>query len=163
MYKRQIRIITELLSKSFYNQQIPAGESVVFKVITDQTILDNAIAAPHIHNHLQGQETRNGMLEYTRVLPNGVRLEVVATTYKQMRDKIVLIPYRDSDPESVLNFGHNWDMGAFLAHYTPSVDGAAYKRVFTCAREQVIPTNVVGAVIDVAGIEAAIQIAAPLP
>ena len=66
-----------------------------------------------------------------------------------MRDKIVMIPWRENAPDDILNFGHNWDFGTFVAHYTPQLDNSVNKRVFSNTRSKVIPTNPMGLYLDV--------------
>ena len=78
---------------------------------------------------------------------------MVTTTFDVMRNKIVMIPWRENDPEDVLNFGHNWDYGTFIAHYNPQLDNAVNKRVFSNSRTMVIPTNPMGLYLDVKGMD----------
>ena len=70
-----------------------------------------------------------------------------------MRNKIVMIPYRENNPEDILNFGHNWDYGTFVAHYNPQLDNAVNKRVFSNTRAMIVPTNPMGLYLDVKGLD----------
>ena len=145
-----MNLISLVYQNSFYKHQLSAGEKPVFKVFTSAVILENLFQVPHIHNHLNTQEPVDGTgVEYRRVLPNGTILDCVTCTYNYMRDKIVMIPWRENNPDDILNFGHNWDFGTFVAHYNPQLDNAVNKRVFANTRSMVIPTNPMGLYLDV--------------
>ena len=164
----QLLNLTSLIyQNSFYTQQLNPGEKPKFKVITSAIIKDNMLSVPHIHNHLNVNESVDGNnVEYRRVLPDGTVLDVVTCTYNYMRDKIIMIPYRDNAPESFLNFGHNWDYGTFVAHYNPQIENGVNKRVFANSRTMVIPTCPIGLYIDVKNISKYIdmfQITNPVP
>ena len=148
-----IQLTSLVYQNSFYKHQLSAGEKPVFKLFTSAVVLDNLFNVPHIHNHLDTKEPVDGTgVEYRRVLPNGTILDCVTCTYNYMRDKIVMIPWRENAPDDVLNFGHNWDFGTFVAHYNPQLDNAVNKRVFANTRSMVIPTNPMGLYLDVRGL-----------
>ena len=148
-----IQLTSLVYQNSFYKHQLAAGEKPVFKLFTSAVVLDNLFNVPHIHNHLDTKEPVDGTgVEYRRVLPNGTILDCVTCTYNYMRDKIVMIPWRENAPDDVLNFGHNWDFGTFVAHYNPQLDNAVNKRVFANTRSMVIPTNPMGLYLDVRGL-----------
>lgn len=145
-----LNYISLIYQNSFYKHQLNAGEKPMFKVFTSSVILENIFSIPHIHNHLNTESPVDGSsVEYRRVLPNGTILDCVTCTFNYMRDKIVMIPYRENAPEDILNFGHNWDYGTFVAHYNPQLDNAVNKRVFSNTRSMVIPTNPMGLYLDV--------------
>ena len=148
-----LNLVSLLYQNSYYKHQLASGETPVFKLFTSSVILENLLSIPHYHNHLDKEQAVDGStVEYRRVLPNGTVLDCVTVTYNYMRDKIVMIPYRENDPESVLNFGHHWDFGTFIAHYNPQLENGANKRVFSNSRAMVIPTNPMGLYLDVKGI-----------
>ena len=145
-----LNYISLIYQNSFYKHQLNAGEKPMFKVFTSSVILENIFSIPHIHNHLNTESPVDGSsVEYRRVLPNGTILDCVTCTFNYMRDKVVMIPYRENAPEDILNFGHNWDYGTFVAHYNPQLDNAVNKRVFSNTRSMVIPTNPMGLYLDV--------------
>ena len=142
-----------IYANSFYKHALQPGEAPVFKVFTSPIILELIFSIPHYHNHLNRTESVDGStVEYRRVLPDGTILDCVTTTFNYLRDKIVAIPYREKDPESVLNFGTNWDYGMYVANYTPQMQNAAWKRIFANSRTMVIPTNPIGLYFDVKGL-----------
>ena len=148
-----LNLVSLIYQNSFYKHQLKTGEAPMFKVFTSSVILENLLSIPHYHNHLDKETPCDGTtVEYRRVLPNGTILDCVTVTFDYMRDKIVMIPYRESDPESVLNFGHHWDFGTFVAHYNPQLDNAVNKRVFSNSRAMPIPTNPMGIYLDVKNI-----------
>ena len=143
-----------LYANTFYKHALNAGESPLFKVFTSPIILELCFSIPHYHNHLNKTEPVDGStVEYRRVLPDGTILDCVTSTFNYLRDKIVCIPYRADDPESVLNFGSNWDYGTYVANYTPQMQNAAWKRIFANARTMVIPTNPIGMYFSVKGLD----------
>lgn len=148
-----LNIVSLYFQNSFYRQQLTPGEKPVFKVLTSSIILDNLLSIPHIHNHLNTESPVDGnTVEYRRVLPNGCILDCVSTSYNYMRDKIIMIPYRENMAEDVLNWGSNWDYGTFVAHYNPQLDNGVNKRIFSNSRAMVIPTNPGGIYLDVRNI-----------
>lgn len=161
-----INLTSLYFQNSFYRHQLAPGEKPVFKVFTSSIILDNLFNIPHYHNHLNTDEPADGStVEFRHVLPSGVILECVSVTFNYMRDKIVMIPYRPNEPNSELNWGHNWDFGTFVAHYNPQLDNAVNKRVFSNTRAMVVPTNPSGIYLDVQNISKLInmfQVANPV-
>ena len=113
-----MNLVSLIYQNSFYKHQLQAGEKPTFKLFTSAVILENLFNVPHYHNHLNTEESVDGStIEYRRVLPNGTILDCVTCTFDYMRDRMYMIPYRENDPEDVLNWGHNWDFGTFIAHY----------------------------------------------
>lgn len=150
-----INMFSLLHQSSYYKQQLNPGEKPVYKVITSAIILENLLNVPHIHNHLQamGQDDAGSdLVEYRRVLPSGVVLECVTSTFDYLRDRIIIIPYRANDPESVLNFAHNWDYSTYVSQYTPQIANGVNKRVFANAREMPLVTNPIGLYLTVRNI-----------
>ena len=149
-----INAISLLHQNSYYRTQLNPGEKPVYRVITSSIILENLLNVPHIHNHLQAaaEESVDDTIEYRRVLPCGVILECVTTTFDYLRDRIIIIPFRPNDPESVLNYGHNWAYGTFTAHYNPQIANGVNKRIFANAREMPLVTNPCGLYFEVTNI-----------
>lgn len=152
---------SKILQESFLQQQLGGGTTVTLKGITSVEVIGNVIGMPHIHDHMSKDDQRNvgDGVEYVLVLPNGVKIEFVTSTFDDMRDKIVLWPTIPNNTESELHFAHNWDYGTMVAHYTPSGE-AAHHRLFGNIRELPIVTNPVALIIQVRGIEIANGIAA---
>ena len=149
-----MNLVSLIYQNSFYKHQLNPGEKPLFKCFTSAVILENLFSIPHIHNHLNNDQPMDGgTVEYRRVLPNGTILDCVTVTFNSMRNKIVMIPYRENNPEDILNFGHNWDYGTFVAHYNPQLDNAVNKRVFSNTRAMIVPTNPMGLYLDVKGLD----------
>lgn len=155
-------VIEKVMIKSKFRQQLPGDTTPTLKLITSGLILGNVLGIPHIHNHLSNQDKRGNSdgVEYRLVLPSGVVLEVVTTTFEYMRSKIIMIPTIPDSPESELNLGHNWDYGTMVGHYTPANENA-HHRLYANAREMPIITCPIGAQIDVTGIDEVTFITAP--
>lgn len=154
---------SELNRFSLFTAQCESTCAPVYKVITTNIILENVLSLPHIHaSHIPGgnegelvyqKKDPNAPIEYVRTLPNGVRLECVSTFFETMENKIILFPYLPDNPESDLNFGHNWDYGQFVAHYTPNEHTQVVKRVFQNVRQQPVITCPIGAIITINNLE----------
>ena len=144
---------SKVLQESLLAQRL-GGVGVTFKGVTSPEILGNVISAPHIHNHLNKDDRRNDGdgVEYVMVLPNGVVLKLITSTFDYMRDKILLFPTVDGNAESDLHFAHLWDYGAMVAQYTPS-GNAAHHRLFANIRQLPLVTNPVGLYITVSGVD----------
>lgn len=146
------KITSKILAESFYAQQLADGATITFRCITSNEILGNLFKAKQIHQHLDTDTAATGGVEYAIVLDNGVKLELVTTTFDSCRDMIYIIPYLTNAQGSVLNFGTDWDQGTLVGAVTIGTDGgASYFRQFSTTRELLIPTNVIGAVIQVVG------------
>lgn len=146
------RLTSELNLKTFFKEQLAAGAPVVYRVITSPTILGDLFMAKHIHEHLESSEKGTGGVESVLVLDNAVRLEIVTCTFDDMKDKIILIPYLANSQNSVLNFASDYDQGTLVGSISVASDGGpAYTRMFACTRELPVPTNVMGAIVNVIG------------
>ncbi len=151
-----LNLISLLHQNSYYKHQLEDGETPKYKVCTSNVIIDNLLGIPHYHNHLNKNDTptdNSGNVEFRHVLPNGTELDCVSTTFNDMRDKMFIIPFRESDPKSELNFGHNWDFGTFVGSYEYQFENAVNKRFIANTRSQVVPTNPCGLYINVKGLD----------
>lgn len=102
-----------------------------------------------------------GGADYAFELPDSTHVDVVETTFQKYENLMVFIP-RIDDEESILNFGHNYDRGTWVANYGYTADSAATRRIATNPREQVWPTNMVAMILNVVGIDKLIEKAGTL-
>lgn len=150
------RLTTELLQKSFMAEQLAEGAPVVFRVITSRPILGEIFCLKHIHQHLENDSEGTGGVEHVVTLDNGVRLEIVTTTFDSIQNKIILIPYLANSQTSVLNFGVDYDQGTLVGAISVASEGSAcYHRLFSTTRQLVVPFNPTGAIVEVTGISTA--------
>lgn len=144
---------TEILENSFYQTQLANGAKVVLRIATSVGVLGNIIGQPHIHTALDnGKPGADASgVQYRTELPNGVILEVAVSTFDVVKNRMIILPYV-ADAESVLSFGVNCDMGTVVGKINPwtSRDGGM-NRMYANARQMIVPTCPVGAVVDVAG------------
>ena len=154
------KLIEDLLMDTMYTQQLPAGQAPTFRVATSRVILNTLFAVPHIHNHLDNHVTpSNDGIEFRRVLDSGVVLEFVTSLFDYMEDQVIIIPIIPGAPDSILNWGHNWDHGTVIGNYNHSMDTAAWNRMFASVREITLPTNPMGMIIKVTNIDKAVRLA----
>lgn len=150
------KITSDILANSFYAQQLADSAKVVFRAITSNTVLGNAIMAKHYHEHLNSDAAGQGGVEHAIELDNGVRIEFVTTTFESMNDRIIMIPFLASNAGSILNFGTDYDQGTMIGNYTNTSGEAVAQRIFSVTRELLIPTNVIGAILDIVGLDSAL-------
>lgn len=144
-------VTSRIQAGSFIQEQVANGANVVYRLATSSTILGCVLGQPHIFAHLNtSQRGLEGGVEMRMVLDNGVVIEVVTSNFSTLSGKMVIVPFIESDPKSVLNGGAVWDMGTVVGQFTNSNSGA-HRRSFSHARQQAVPTNPIGAVIDVTG------------
>lgn len=149
------RITSGILARSLYREQLSQGAKVSFRCITSPEVLGNLFMMKHFHQHLDNDESGSGGVEHVMILDNEVRLEIVTTNFRQMENKFIMIPFLSSAQNSILNFGTDYDQGTLVGSFQIGTDGgAAYHRMFSVTRELLIPTNVIGAVIDIIGTSA---------
>lgn len=151
-------VTTRLQAGSRMMEQLRPGTVGVYRVPTSFQVLSGLIGQPVIHSHLSqmGGYVNNGDgVEYRITLPNGVVLEVVTSNFEDLSNTMYLIPHLQEDPESELNYGHIWDMGTIVGSMTFNAYGSANKRMYANARQLLIVTNPVAAVIDIVGLYAA--------
>lgn len=146
-------VTTNVLYDSLLMQQLE-GQGVTFRCVTSMLVLGKILAQPHIHNHMDKEDARDigDGIEYVLVLPNGVRIEFVTTTFSYMKERMFMFPVIKSNAESELNYATNFDYGTLVAHYTPSGE-EAHHRLFANIRELPIVTNPVAIDIDVRGMD----------
>lgn len=147
-------VTSDLLQYSYLRQELGNPAEVTFRVVTSNLVLGNILGAPHIHNHLERGDSRGTgeAIEYVMVLPNGVKLEVITTTFDYMLNRMFFVPIVPGNIESELNFAHYWDYGSLVGHYSPTGE-AAFHRIFCNIREVPIVTNPVAAIIDIKGMD----------
>ena len=148
------RLTSALRANTFFDQQLAEGATPTFRVITSPAVLGDVFKVKHIHAHLETDERGAAGVEHVIQLDNGTRLEIVTTTFDSMKDRIIMIPYLANSQNSILNFGTNYDQGTLVGALSIAGDGGpAYHRLFSVTRELLIPTNVIGAIIEVVGTE----------
>ena len=159
--ERVTRFMTQLCSdlhtNSFFTQQLVGGAKPCYRILTSNKILSNVLGVKHTHNHLDSKDSDidSEGVELRIVLDNGVEFEVITTAYTEYNEKMVIIPRLKAAPKSILNFGHQHDYGTFTGSYTFNQGQAAGNRIFATTRETTIPTNAIGAIVNVIDIEKA--------
>lgn len=148
-----VALTTRLQSNSYIQEQMASGTQVTYRCATTIKILGCVLGLDHVHQHLStGQAGKDSSgVEYRMVLSNGVVIEVVTTNFDSMEDQMILVPHLEDNPESVLNFGTVWDMGTLVGQLDYASSDGTHKRMYANARQLMIPTNPVGAIVDITG------------
>lgn len=153
--KYLMEISVRLFNESFYRQEI-GFEKPVFSVLTSGWVMSALMNIPHYVTALDFKagegDSEGGPIEFRRILPNGVHLNVVTTGFRYMTDKILMLPVRPSSPRSVLNFARNAERGVYTASAAISEQSAVYRTMIANVREIPIVTCPIGAMISVRGI-----------
>ena len=154
MKTRLNKIVTALNATSMIQHQLAQGYQMTYRMITSPYILGAILQLHHIREHLDRMDQKGtGSVEYVMNLSCGTKLEIVTSTFDMVQNKIIILPFFESAPTSVLNFGTDWDQGTLVGSVSLGADGTSvHNRLFSTTREALIPTNVVGAVIDVIGL-----------
>jgi hypothetical protein len=145
-------------NKSLYTENLDSGEKVVYKLITSQTIAELFLGISNYYNTLDDKAEVGKEADRSFNLPNGIRIDVIKTQFEQFEGLMLLIPVREADPEHITSFGKNLDRGTFTGQFTMTNNNAVTNRVVANSREIVFPTNPVGYIINVIGVEQELQI-----
>ncbi len=149
-------IVSELAGKTFLHQQVAGNSAIHYRAVTSNEVLDNVLSQNSGADKTMILQENKGAIEHSIILPCGVIIDVVTTTEKAFSRKIMMYPIF-SPAESELNFGQNWNYGQFSGHYPVSgTDRSNNNRIYTSTREQVVPTNPMGAIVTVVGLETAV-------
>lgn len=140
-------VVSKMLYESMFKQQLAQDAIPKFRMVTTEKVKGMCLQLHLIHAHLDATTAATGGAEYVIPLACGAIIEVVTTTFGDYDDKMILVPWMDN-AESVLNFGKNFDMGTMVGTYQSSHDGLL-NRMFSTARDMLIPTNVLAAKISV--------------
>lgn len=152
-------ITTQLLSQSLLAWQLPEGVKPTFRCMCGPKVLGRLFGSQHIHAHLNQNaamsiENGAGNIQYRCVLQDGTVLEVVTNTFKEFESTLLMVAHIPDAPESDVNFGHIHDHGIYFLSYTPSADAhGQWKRLAGNSRIMPIPTNPVGALIDIINLD----------
>ena len=145
------KFMASVLGQSLISHQLASGSKVTFRMITSPYILGAILQLHHIREHLDRMDQAGtGAVQYVISLDCGVNLEVVTTDFDAIQNKMLIIPFFEAAPQSVFNFGQDWDQGTLVGTIPLGADNtAAHNRLFSVTREALIPTNVVGALLTV--------------
>jgi len=150
---RFLSMVTQLFAKSLMLNQYKAGETPVIKAWCHSTIADLVIGILDYHPDLKDKESLATGADYSMVLPNGYRLDVIKTNLDCMQQRIYAIPVIESDPASIISGASIRDCGTVTTNYTPTNGGAVTRRVATTTREIVFVSNRVGICINLTGLQ----------
>ena len=155
---RLLGLIADAHNKSLYTLNLEPGEKPVYKIICDTVVKDLLLRITNYYSSLNDKADLGEGADYSFDLPNGARCDVISTTFETMENQMIIIPVRDAKPDDVTSFGTILDRGTYTAQYTPVNNGAANRRIITNSREIVFPTNVLGFVITVTGIDSTLAL-----
>lgn len=149
---RFLAMAAELFAKSLMLNHYKGGETPVFKVWVHSAIADVVIGILDYHNELQDQTTIASGADYSMLLPNGYRLDVIKSNMDCLMNRLYAVPVIESDMASVLSAASIRDCGMVTTNYTPSNNGAVVRRVATTSREIVMMSNPVGICMEIKGL-----------
>lgn len=155
---RLTALIADAHNKSMYTENFEAGERARYKVMTSGPICEILFGISQYWNTLDDKADVAAFSDYSLKLPNGTQLDIVKSNFEVFENTMLILPVRDAKPDDVTSFGHVLDRGTFVGQYTPVSNGAANKRIVANSREIVFPTNPLGFVITVDGIDTELSV-----
>lgn len=149
---RFLQLVSVLFAKSLMLNQYKGGETPVIKAWVHSTIADLVIGITDYHPDLKDEATVATGADYSMVLPNGYRLDVIKSNLDCLQQRIYAVPVIESDMSSILSAASIRDCGTVTTNYTPTNNGAVVRRVATTSREIVMMSNKVGVCLEVKGL-----------
>lgn len=146
--------LANVISRSLYSTSVNAGERITFKALMHSVTADVLFGIPSYHATLEDAVPKANGADYSFVLDNGIRIDVVKTNFHNWQGKVAVVPVREDDPASILSFASIRDRGVF-AGTVPGADynGSTVIRDVVNSREFVMVTNPIGMIIDVKNID----------
>lgn len=151
---RFLSMCTLLMAKSLMLNQYKGGEQPVIKAWVHSSIADLVIGITDYHPELKDATTTASGADYSMLLPNGYRLDVIKSNLDCLQQRIYAVPVIESDMGGVLSAASIRDCGTITTNYTATNSGATVRRVATSTREIVMMSNRVGLCLEVKGIQA---------
>lgn len=149
---RFLSMVTLLFAKSLMLNQYKGGEVPVIKAWVHSTIADLVIGILDYHPELADRNSTATGADYSMLLPNGYRLDVIKSNLDCLQNRIYAVPVIESDMSSILSAASIRDCGTVTTNYTPSNNGSVVRRVATSTREIVMMSNKVGICMNVVGL-----------
>lgn len=149
---RFLSMCTILFAKSLMLNQYKGGETPVIKAWVHSSIADLVIGITDYHPDLKDAASTATGADYSMVLPNGYRLDVIKSNLDCLQQRIYAVPVIESDMASVLSAASIRDCGTVTTNYSPTNYGATVRRVATTTREIVMMSNRVGIMLEVKGL-----------
>lgn len=153
--------LATVCAQSLYLNNLEAGEKVVFKVITHSVVADLIFGIVDYHNELNDVVPVATGCDYSMELPNGYRIDLAKTNFVKYEGKVLVFPVRENNPTHVTSFGTIRDRGSYTAQYTPINNYGVARRIVMNTREIVMPTNPVGVLLTINGLDSELGTVAP--
>lgn len=150
---RLLMMATALFAKSLMLNQYKAGERPVLKCWVHSAIADIVIGITDYYPELNDKEATATGADYSMVLPNGYRLDVIKSNFDCLQNRCYIVPVIESDMDGILSAASIRDCGTVSTNYIPTINGASTRRFATTSREIVMVSNRVGLCIEVKGLQ----------
>lgn len=140
--------LSNVCARSLYLTSLNQGERVVFKALMHTTTADLLFSIPSYHPTLEDAVPKANGADYSFVLDNGFRIDVVKTNFHNWQGKVAVIPVREDDPASILSFATIRDRGVYAGTVSSQFRGAVSNRDIVNSREFVLVTNPIGLILN---------------
>ena len=160
---RFLSMVATLFANSLMLNQYKNGETPVIKAWVHSTIADIVIGILDYHPVLNDKEAVSTGADYSMLLPNGYRLDIIKSNFDCLKNRLYAIPVIESDPASILSGASIRDCGTVTTNYQPSNAGSVVRRVATTTREIVMMSNKVGILMNIIGLTAQLGAQAATP
>lgn len=153
---RLLQMATSLFAHSLMLNQYKGGERPVIKAWAHSTIADLIIGIVDYYPELSDKAATATGADYSMLLPNGYRLDVIKTNFDCMIGRVYMVPVIESDMTSILSAAQIRDCGMVSTNYIPTINGASMRRFATTTREIVMMSNKVGMCLEVKNLQFAL-------
>ena len=150
---RVLSMATTLFAESLMINQYKAGEKPVIKCWAHSTLADLIIGIVDYYPELSDKAATASGADYSMLLPNGMRLDIIKTNYDCMIGRVYMVPVIESDMTNILSAAQIRDCGMVSTNYIPTISGASMRRFATTSREIVMMTNKCGMCLEVKGLQ----------
>lgn len=148
-----LNAIAEIKQTTLYQINLEPGEQVVWKVLTSTRLQTVGFGITQYHNELADKTQVNSMSDYSLLLPNGDRLDIVQSEFKSLKDTIIVFPVREANPAHATSFMTIQDRGAFVGQYTKTEQSAVTRRTVINSREIAFVSNPIAMEFTIANLE----------
>lgn len=146
-----------LKQQTVMHRQYGEGENLVWKCFGSTQLVETILGISQYHEvyNKDGLAGATNGATFSFLLPNRDRVDIIATEYRRFDSRLVLVPVRERQVDDVMSFGTIFDMGTFVARFTKTGDAnsSVTQRMISNSRSLLWPTNPVGIILDLVGLD----------
>ncbi|MBO7714350.1 MAG: hypothetical protein J6S85_12315 [Methanobrevibacter sp.] len=164
-------VLQEIVGKSLYSTVLEPGEQIVFKAIANITVIHRIFGIRQYHEILTYPGTHLTGADLSFGLPNNLRVDAIGTYMTTINGKEIcgpnqslmyFFPVRERDPAHWSSFGTIQNSGTYNATFAHQHNGAVQRRLIHNSREIMFPTNPMGLIATITGLNTYLGSVSPL-